>query len=145
VNVCFCSVRFNVPIPSKRLAWGMSPKWLILCRVGRKTATQSVSQLTMLLKVCTVWMCCVSVIAAKVNKRKRTGSLWWWCMINKVYLLEFIVNYLICMSDVLASVEKLYHYVQLSPCYWMCYSCSSESESLRELIIFMKFVYFLWI
>jgi len=28
---------------AKRFAWGTSPKWPILCRVGRKTLTQSIS------------------------------------------------------------------------------------------------------
>jgi len=30
------------PHQAKRLAWGTSPKWLILCRLGRKTTTGSV-------------------------------------------------------------------------------------------------------
>jgi len=28
---------------AKRVAWWMSPKWPILCRVGRKTTTQSIT------------------------------------------------------------------------------------------------------
>jgi len=30
------------PYQAKRLAWGTSPKWPILCRVGCKTTTQSI-------------------------------------------------------------------------------------------------------
>jgi len=40
VNVCFCCVRFSFSYQAKRLAWRTSPKWPILCRVGRKTLTQ---------------------------------------------------------------------------------------------------------
>jgi len=32
------------PHQAKRLAWGTSPKWPILCGVGRKTLTQSINQ-----------------------------------------------------------------------------------------------------
>ena len=32
------------PYQAKRLAWGTSPKWPILCRVGHKTIMQSISQ-----------------------------------------------------------------------------------------------------
>jgi len=31
------------PCQAKTLAWGTSPKWPILCRVGRKTLTQSIN------------------------------------------------------------------------------------------------------
>ena len=42
-NVCICCVRFSfIPHQAKRLAWGTSPKWLTLCRVGRITTTQSI-------------------------------------------------------------------------------------------------------
>jgi len=41
VNVCFCCV---FPYQAKRLAWEMSPKWPVLCRVGCKTLTQSISR-----------------------------------------------------------------------------------------------------
>jgi len=34
------------PYQAKRLAWGMSPKSPILCRVGRKILTQSINQVT---------------------------------------------------------------------------------------------------
>jgi len=57
---------------------------------------------------------CTSVIAAKVNIRKRTGSSWRWCMIDKNYPLEFIVKFLMCMSGVWTSVDKLYPSVQLT-------------------------------
>jgi len=37
VNACFCCVIGLVfPYQATRLAWGTSPKWRILCRVGRK-------------------------------------------------------------------------------------------------------------
>jgi len=32
------------PYQDTRLAWGTSPKWPVLCWVGRKTLTQSVNQ-----------------------------------------------------------------------------------------------------
>jgi len=41
VNACCCCVRFSFPYQAKILAWGMSPKWSTLCRVGHKTSTQS--------------------------------------------------------------------------------------------------------
>jgi len=31
LNACFCCVRFCFPYQAKRLAWGTSPKWPILC------------------------------------------------------------------------------------------------------------------
>jgi len=42
VNVCFCCVRFCFSIPNQAigLARQTSPKWPILCWVGRKTLTQ---------------------------------------------------------------------------------------------------------
>ena len=45
MHVCFllCSFQFFSTKPRDWLG-RMSPKWLILCRVGRKTSTQSVSQ-----------------------------------------------------------------------------------------------------
>ena len=43
VNVCFCCVRFTF-FHTKPLAWGMSPKWSSLCRVGCKTLTQLIHQ-----------------------------------------------------------------------------------------------------
>jgi len=30
------------PYHAKRLAWGTSPKWSILCQVGHKTTTQPI-------------------------------------------------------------------------------------------------------
>jgi len=39
------------PYAAKRLAWGTSPKWPILCRAGRKATTQSIN----------VDWCCTSV------------------------------------------------------------------------------------
>jgi len=44
VNVRFCCVRFSFSTPSEEIGLGTSPKWHILCRVGRKTLTQSISQ-----------------------------------------------------------------------------------------------------
>ena len=45
VNACFCCVRFSFfPYQARRLAWETSPKSPILCRAGRKTTTQPVSQ-----------------------------------------------------------------------------------------------------
>jgi len=32
------------PYQARRLAWGTSPKWPVLCRVGRITGTQSINQ-----------------------------------------------------------------------------------------------------
>jgi len=39
----FVVLGFVFPYQAKRLAWGTSPKWPILCRVDRKTTTQSVN------------------------------------------------------------------------------------------------------
>jgi len=39
VNVCFWCVRFSFSIPSQEIGLGSSPKWPILCGVGRKTTT----------------------------------------------------------------------------------------------------------
>jgi len=40
----FVELGLVFPYQAKRLAWGTSPKWPILCWVGHKTLTQSVSQ-----------------------------------------------------------------------------------------------------
>jgi len=41
--MCSCVVLgLVVPYQAKRLAWGTSPKWPILCWLGRKTTTQSI-------------------------------------------------------------------------------------------------------
>jgi len=40
----FVVLGFVFPYQAKRLAWGTSPKWPILYRVGRKTLTQSINQ-----------------------------------------------------------------------------------------------------
>ena len=43
MNACFCCVRFSFFHTKPRdWLWEMSPKWPILCRVGCKTATQSI-------------------------------------------------------------------------------------------------------
>jgi len=39
----FVVLGFAFPHQTKRLAWGTSPKWPILCWVWRKTLTQSIS------------------------------------------------------------------------------------------------------
>jgi len=39
----FVVLGFVFPYQAKRLAWRTSPKWPILCRVGCKTTTQSIS------------------------------------------------------------------------------------------------------
>ena len=52
------------PYQAKRLAWGTSPKWPVLCRVGRKTTTQSVNQ------QCKHHLCSTSVLIA--------ASSWTW-------------------------------------------------------------------
>jgi len=40
----FVVLGFVFPHRAKRLAWGSSPKWHILCRVGRNTLTESINQ-----------------------------------------------------------------------------------------------------
>ena len=45
VNACFCCVRFSsFSLPGQEIG-ETCPKWAILCRVGRKTTTQSINQL----------------------------------------------------------------------------------------------------
>jgi len=39
----FVVLRLVFPCQGKRLAWRTSPKWPILCRVGRKTTAQSIN------------------------------------------------------------------------------------------------------
>jgi len=39
----FVVLGFVFPYQAKRLAWGTSLKWPILCRMGRKALTQSVN------------------------------------------------------------------------------------------------------
>jgi len=44
----FVVLGFVFPYQAKRLAWGTSPKLPILCRVGRKTLTQSIKSCVIL-------------------------------------------------------------------------------------------------
>ena len=48
VKACFYCVRFCFSILSQEPVWGMSPNWLILCRMRRKTLTESISALTLM-------------------------------------------------------------------------------------------------
>jgi len=45
--VLFVVLGLVFPYQAKRLAWGTSPKWPILCRMGHKTTTQSIKQTTL--------------------------------------------------------------------------------------------------
>ena len=56
----FVALSLVFPYQVKRLAWGTSPKWPILCRVGRNTTTQ--------------WISLVGVLSVA----GRYNWWWWW-------------------------------------------------------------------
>ena len=62
VNACFCCVRFSFSISSQEIGLGPSPKWLMLCRVGRKATTQSINQCCSALP-CTCYKSCQLIIS----------------------------------------------------------------------------------
>jgi len=59
---------------AKRLAWGTSPKWPILCWVGCKTATQSISQTQKVIS----WGMDLTVCIVAVEKKSSWNKSWMW-------------------------------------------------------------------
>jgi len=53
MHVCFCCVRFSSSVLILEIGWEgrTSPKWRILCRVGRRTLTQSICSKNMMVLV----------------------------------------------------------------------------------------------
>jgi len=72
------------PYQAKRLAWGASPKWRILCCVGRKTLTQSIltrgaaTRLTCIMAVKCSPDIDVSELATINSAASHTLGVTWW-------------------------------------------------------------------
>ena len=73
VNVCFCCVRFSFfPCQAMRFAWEKtSPKWPVLCRLGRKTTTPSINllKLSQRSRVCLRVQCLVTGLKTVTTTR----------------------------------------------------------------------------
>jgi len=87
VNCAFVVLALVFSIPSQQMAWETSPKWPILCRVGRETLTQSMSSVTHSFRVSVLvlaalcwshWYYCCTVSVTTTTPVLMVVSSWTW-------------------------------------------------------------------